>query len=154
MKLTPLGNKVKYIIADLDGTIALIDHRRHLVTGEKKYFDEFNAQCVNDIPNTPVIELLRLCAFYGYTTIICSGRDETYRQETIFWLKKNAVAYEKLFMRPKKNSDPDNELKRMWLHTKLPPTEEILFILDDRKKVVDMWREEGLTCLQVAPGNF
>ena len=28
------------------------------------------------------------------------------------------------------------------------------FILDDRNQVVDMWREMGLTCLQVAEGNF
>ena len=26
--------------------------------------------------------------------------------------------------------------------------------LDDRNKVVDMWREIGLTCFQVAPGGF
>ena len=27
-------------------------------------------------------------------------------------------------------------------------------VFDDRQKVVDMWREIGLTCMQVAPGNF
>jgi hypothetical protein len=26
--------------------------------------------------------------------------------------------------------------------------------VDDRQKVVDMWRAEGLTCFQVAPGDF
>ena len=32
--------------------------------------------------------------------------------------------------------------------------DEILFVLDDRSQVVKMWRELGLTCLQVADGNF
>ena len=27
-------------------------------------------------------------------------------------------------------------------------------IFDDRKKVVDMWRQEGLTCFEVEEGNF
>lgn len=154
MKITSKGDKIKYIICDLDGTIALIDHRRHLVTGEKKYFQKFNSLCIHDTPNIPVIELLKNMAFYGYVTIICSGRDETFRKDTVDWLKFNGVAYESLYMRPKNNSDPDNDLKRSWLYSKLPPKDQILFVLDDRQKVVDMWREEGLTCFQVAPGNF
>ena len=31
---------------------------------------------------------------------------------------------------------------------------EVVGVFDDRQKVVDMWREIGLTCMQVAPGNF
>ena len=30
----------------------------------------------------------------------------------------------------------------------------VLFILDDRNGVVEMWRSLGLKCLQVAEGNF
>jgi hypothetical protein len=31
---------------------------------------------------------------------------------------------------------------------------DVQFVLDDRDQVVEMWRAMGLTCLQVAPGNF
>ena len=31
---------------------------------------------------------------------------------------------------------------------------DVLMCVDDRQKVVDMWRSEGLTCFQVAPGDF
>ena len=31
---------------------------------------------------------------------------------------------------------------------------EIFCVFDDRQKVVDMWRDLGLTCFQVASGNF
>jgi len=31
---------------------------------------------------------------------------------------------------------------------------EVLFVLDDRNRVVDFWRSIGLICLQVAPGDF
>jgi hypothetical protein len=31
---------------------------------------------------------------------------------------------------------------------------DVQFVLDDRNQVVDMWRQLGLTCLQVGPGAF
>ena len=31
---------------------------------------------------------------------------------------------------------------------------KVLFVLDDRTKVVNMWRKIGLTCLQVDNGDF
>jgi hypothetical protein len=55
-------------------------------------------------------------------------------------------------MRAASDFTPDEELKRQWIEEyKL---EHILCIFDDRKKVVDMWRSLGLTCFQVAPGDF
>jgi hypothetical protein len=30
----------------------------------------------------------------------------------------------------------------------------VLCVLDDRNQVVDFWRAKGLTCFQVAPGDF
>jgi hypothetical protein len=41
------------------------------------------------------------------------------------------------------------------IHRKLiKPKYEVLFVLEDRNQAVNMWRQEGLTCLQVAPGDF
>jgi hypothetical protein len=60
-------------------------------------------------------------------------------------------------MRPdERRSDPDWEVKQDMLHEilKTLDKENILFTVDDRQKVVDMWRANGLTCLQVAEGNF
>jgi hypothetical protein len=31
---------------------------------------------------------------------------------------------------------------------------KVLFVVEDRNRVVEMWREEGLVCLQCAPGEF
>jgi hypothetical protein len=32
--------------------------------------------------------------------------------------------------------------------------DDVVAVFDDRDKVVNMWRENGLTCMQVAYGNF
>ena len=51
---------------------------------------------------------------------------------------------------------PDDKLKKGWLDDIFPGKDKdrILCVFDDRDKVVKMWRDSGLTCMQVAPGNF
>ena len=54
---------------------------------------------------------------------------------------------------------PDEKLKLQWFEETFVIPENIdetkvVAVFDDRQKVVDMWREIGLTCMQVAPGNF
>ena len=48
---------------------------------------------------------------------------------------------------------PDEILKKKMLDTFVDKN-DVLMTVDDRQKVVNMWRAEGLTCLQVAPGDF
>lgn len=50
----------------------------------------------------------------------------------------------------RKDSIVKEEIYREWIE----PFHEVLFCIDDRKQVVDMWRSIGLTCLQCAEGNF
>ena len=47
----------------------------------------------------------------------------------------------------------DNKIKQHWLDT-LVDKDDIFAVFDDRQQVVDMWRKNGLTCFQVADGNF
>ncbi len=62
-----------------------------------------------------------------------------------------------LFMRPDhQRYFNDWEVKERML-TDIQATRDkdnILFAVDDRQRVVDMWREKGITCLQCADGNF
>lgn len=143
------------VIFDLDGTLALIEHRRHLVEGKKKDWPAFFAGCVDDKPNLPVIEMLRLLEKSGHNIWIFSGRSAEVKNETLDWLSAYDISFDHIMMRPEGDYQPDVDLKRSWLNECFTnPTEEILCVFDDRDSVVAMWREEGLTCLQVAPGNF
>ena len=50
---------------------------------------------------------------------------------------------------------PDEKLKQHWLDDVFGEAkDQIVAVFDDRDKVVDMWRKNNLTCMQVAPGNF
>jgi hypothetical protein len=141
------------VIFDLDGTLSLVEHRTHLVRCEKPDWPAFFAACVDDDPNTPVIKTLDALFEQGREVWIVSGRSDEVRAETEAWLAEHRVPYDNLIMRRKGDHRPDHDLKKEWLDTVIPK-EAVLCVFDDRTSVVDMWRAEGLTCFQVAPGDF
>ena len=149
---------MKTVIFDLDGTLALIEKRRALAdkgNGKmnwKTFFAPENIQL--DEPNVPVIEMAKMIKAQGHSVVIFSGRDSISRAETIAWLNKFGVPFDVLKMRPEGTFTPDNVLKQNWLDQLFPDTDTILCVFDDRDKVVKMWRDNGLSCFQVAPGNF
>lgn len=142
----------KYVIFDLDGTLALIDHRRHLVMGKNKEWDKFYLACDNDKPNKVVITMANILRSKGFAIVIFSGRGEIAKEKTIKWISDNDIPCDELMMRPIRNNTPDQILKKQWLSKY--NKNDIFCIFDDRQKVVNMWRKEGFTCFQVADGNF
>ena len=148
----------KTVIFDLDGTLALIDERRALASKPdgkinwKTFFDPKNIQL--DKPNVPVIEMAKMLKAQGHSVVIFSGRDSISRKETIDWLNQFGVPFDVLKMRPQGSFTPDDKLKQDWLDQLFPDKNDVLCIFDDRDKVVKMWRDNGLSCFQVAPGNF
>ena len=152
---------MKTVIFDLDGTLALIDDRRKISTKPNGKIDWdifFNPKNIDlDKSNLPVIQVLKMFKQQGFRIVILSGRLKTTKDATKRWLVLNGVPFDVLKMRPDNNSfkfTPDDELKQWWLDTLFSDTSEIFAVFDDRQKVVDMWRRNGLTCFQVADGNF
>ena len=147
------------IIFDLDGTLALIDKRRDLSRKPNGKIDfkilHDPSNIYLDKPNLPVIRMAQLFAQDGFNIVIFSGRSDKTKFTTKSWLTHNRVPFHKLVMRPHKtmNFIPDEVLKKDMLD-KYADINDIFMVVDDRQKVVDMWRSLGLICLQVAEGNF
>ncbi len=150
------------IIFDLDGTLADIEHRRPLVDKTRRggpQWEEFFAECVRDEPVWPIIVLYRALHFSGVRIEIWSGRSETVRQQTEAWLLCHVFGEHRTFvsplrMRPAGDTTPDAELKELWLDRALARGDAIDLVIDDRRRVVDMWRRRGIVCLQCAEGNY
>lgn len=133
------------ILVDLDGTLALMDGRSpfewHRV-GE-------------DRPNLPVILTVRALAATGVAVVYLSGRDGSCRDATEAWLAAHVGVPGPLHMRASGDTRKDAIVKRELFHTHVESQHQVLFVIDDRRQVVEMWRDElGLTCFQVAPGEF
>ena len=149
----------KTVIFDLDGTLALIDTRRAIslkMNGKMdwdKFFDPQNIQL--DEPNTPVIKMAQMLKSQGFDIVIFSGRSDVTKQATLDWLDKNDVPFDFIQMRDNANHFlKDSKLKKIWLDRFFPNKDDIFAVFDDRNQVVDMWRKNGLTCFQVADGDF
>ena len=154
-------------IFDLDGTLALIQHRRHLVERERGRQDwkGFYAACVSDEPNEPVLRVMECLRRFADVWIF-SGRSDEVRLQTVEWLVKNTSFVtsdfdsafgdqDVLTMRQEGDYTADDVLKKQWLDGMLAGDKaRLVATFDDRDRVVAMWRAAGVTCFQVAPGEF
>ena len=148
----------KAVIVDLDGTLALVDERRELARkpNGKLNWDIFldPANITLDEPNKPIIELVQLLESVAYSVVIVSGRRHEMLRETILWLIKHIISYNALFMREPKDYRSDVIVKREIYDKCINGVWDIKWVLDDRKRVVDMWRNElNLTVLHVDEGD-
>ncbi len=139
------------VVVDLDGTLANIDHRLHFIKREKPDWDGFFKACVDDTPNDWCVELIEGMRCNAEVLIV-SARSRMVEKETKAWLGKvfnrPASAPESLVMlRAEGDNTPDVDLKKKWLNES-GFKDRILFVVDDRQRVVNMWRKEGLVCLQ------
>lgn len=147
--------KIKSIIVDLDGTLCDSDHRKHHVEKTPKDWDAFYGGMADDKIKRPILDLVICMARNGYKIIFLTGRPKQYETITKIWLRKNAIIDGCfLYMRAEGDFRPDHIVKEELYRKHIEPTSHVVFCVDDRKQVVDMWRRIGLTCLQCAEGNF
>lgn len=140
-----MQDKPRAWIVDIDGTLAL--------KGERGPFDWHRVG--EDTPNDPVVSIVRALVRDGHRMIYVSGRMEQCRTATIAWLNGCLIDAIHLHMRPDDDYRPDDVLKREIYEKEIRDRYEIVGVIDDRARVVRMWRDElGLTCIQVAPGEF
>ncbi|OFZ16472.1 MAG: hypothetical protein A2X86_22025 [Bdellovibrionales bacterium GWA2_49_15] len=142
------------IIVDIDGTLADIEHRVPHLTGEKKNWHEFNKNFDKDILNKWCAEIITAMQAQGVGVILLTGRGERYRAPTAEWLLAHGVKYDQLFMRKSKDRREDALIKKEIYLEHIQPSNEVLFVVEDRLNVVKMWRELGLVCLQCDWGDF
>lgn len=139
----------KWIIVDLDGTVADCTKRLHYVTHGARDWDSFFAEIIQDGVYRHVTDIIEVLSPY-YNICCCTGRPEKYRMATMEHLRRNNCHwYSCLKMRPDNDTRPDFVVKAEMLDQMVVDGWEIAGVFDDRQSVVDMWRSKGLTCFQV-----
>ena len=169
-------NMKNTVIFDLDGTLANIDVRRDKSLKPKGKLDwdilaSPTSVMDSDTPNKQVVKMAQLFHNDGFRIVIFSGRNDRSFHATRDWLKIHNVPFDLLVMRPDKFKDdswpvadgnpatfdmrfmPDEILKKKMLDT-FVDIDDVFLVVDDRDKVVKMWRALGLNTFQVAPGDF
>lgn len=146
-ELYTIPDAQKAIICDLDGTLALL--------GDRSPYD--TANCDKDRVNEPVSWVLFRAKESYYKILFTSGREDKFRPQTEAWLDRKGFDYLKpyeLFMRTTGDFRKDYVVKLELFNQHIRKNYAVQFVLDDRNQVVRMWRKLGLTCFQVAEGDF
>lgn len=152
---------------DLDGTLCDNTHRVHYVRSKPKNWPAFEAGILGD----SLIEKVGFFAaqFMGdpkVDVIITTARNEGQREACEQWLRMhNLDQYAKMYMRKQHIVNDKGKSVRDYRCDSIVK-KEILddivadwgqkpdLIFDDRDRVVKMWRENDVTCFQVANGDF
>lgn len=144
-------------IVDLDGTLADCNHRRHFVQDTlKPDWRSFYESMVTDSLNKPVADVVNaLWRTFRWKLIIVTGRPYTYSGHTTDWLDIHPLPPAlTLLMRREGDFRPDDIVKKEIYEEHIRPYYDIKLVIDDRDKVVKMWRSLGFTVFQCAEGNF
>lgn len=146
-----LKPRKKWVLCDIDGTIADTSARQHYVQGEVKDWKSFFAEMINDHVRISTLLLLENFRRDGYEIIFVSARPENYRDVTVKWLNALRLPYTTLMMRRENDKREDSVVKKEILDTYFNK-EDIYCVIDDRPRVIKMWRENGLQVIDVGNG--
>lgn len=137
------------ILVDMDATLCLN------TTGRPYYGEGAAEGMLNDIAVEGICNLVK--SLYEKRTIfIITGREGTPEiiEATKKWLDSNSIKVDGLFFRPVKDYSPGAECKKKIYKDNIKGKYNVEFVLDDNYKCVEMWREQGLVCLQPNEGKF
>lgn len=132
------------VLIDLDGTCAIM--------GDRSPYDDLSAHL--DTPNESVRVVALGLLRQRILPVYVSARQERSRDVTREWLEHHGFPNGPLIMRATGDQRKDWVVKNEIFDTKIAPRYNVLFCLDDRNVVVDMYRRKGLSVHQVNDGNF
>lgn len=133
------------VMCDIDGTLAL--------RGDRGAYDF--TRCEEDLLNVSVRGALRsFRGADGDVIVLLSGRGEEHRSQTEAWLRAHEVPYDELWMRAAGDHRRDDVVKAELFDRHVRHRFAVRVSLDDRDRVVAVWRRMGLPTWQVNYGNF
>lgn len=142
------------VIVDVDGTLAI--HHRSPYDYHLAYTDTVNsavALVVNSLPEDVAVLIVTGREFYFSRRK--DRRPPTHlRILTETWLRDNGIRFDRIIMRPHGDHRDDDIIKEELYRAHIEGLYDVEFVLDDRDRVVNMWRRIGLRCFQVQPGDF
>lgn len=142
-----------FVVFDLDGTLADCRHRLRFIQTAPVDWDSFYHDAVYDTPVDPLRYVYWGLWRQKIKIEIWTGRPERIRVLTRNWLDRYGLPHSRLRMRENDDHRPDYELKEDWLLS-LETWDRPTLVFEDRDRVVEMWRRNGVQCCQVAKGDY
>lgn len=139
------------VLFDFDGTLTDVSGFSHLIPD----WDAFHEAALNAPPSPRIVEFARKMTTVAKVVVI-TGKPRFYQPAVIEWLWEQDIEAETVLMRPNGSDMSDADLKIELMVREFGPDwkDRVLFAVEDRDKMVDGWRKEGVTCLQCAASLY
>ncbi len=153
------------IISDLDGTLfddrerkkkfgigqIEADGSKALIADET--WKEYHKGSIEDSPIEVTEIMLKGFLNKGHEIIFWTGRNEDYRLSTQAWLQGRELNHLYLYMRGSSDKTSAPILKKMWLSSLLNAGFEVLAVLENDPRIVEVCKELGINCYLINGGT-
>lgn len=144
--------KIKYVdeipdcvIFDIDGTLSN--------SVDRKIFDDENIHKDKIISAIKFLNAMCAewqCGVVQFSIILMSGRQDSCKDKTEEWLKNNNIKYDHLYMRTSSDYRKDTIVKKELYEKYIKDKYNVLFVVDDRPCVCQMWIDQGIFVFNVS----
>ena len=137
------------VLVDIDGTLSDSTNRR--------IFDD--SKVYEDRVIEPVADILRTYSnnnskHWSVKIFIMSGRQDSCKEQTEKWLVDSYIPFDDIYMRKAGDFRDDTVIKKELYEEHIKGKYRVLFVIDDRKKVVQQWVDMGLFVLDVSQDPY
>jgi predicted kinase len=139
----------QWVFVDVDGTLATTEDGHGGTT--RHQHDE--SRVIHDCCKELIAEWVR-ALYPHYNICIVSGRHDWCGDDTCDWLEMHGIPFDHILMRYSGDNRSDVIVKQEILNefAAVFTKESIAFVLDDRPRVVEMWRSNGIKVFPVRGG--
>lgn len=138
-------------VFDIDGVLADVSHRVHLLEGRPQDWDAFFAAAADDPPHPEGLELAGAAAAECELAYV-TGRPERCRAATDDWLRRHGLPPGSLRMRADGDHRPAR-LAKPQLLAELATGRVVAVVVDDDEQVCDAYEQAGWTVLRAGWGG-
>lgn len=140
------------VIIDIDNTLCLSNKRFELAkkpNGKTDWDIAHDTELIKqDKPNFPMIDLAKKYKREGVRVVILTGRPDSIKEITEWWLKKYDIPYDVLYMRNKKEhfikaADFKKGIYKIYID------DAVICAYDDEEEIIQMWNSLGIPAFKV-----
>jgi hypothetical protein len=138
------------ILVDCDHTLADSYWRDEMIGVAP--WDDYHSASVDDLPAPDFVPfILQVNNVPSYELIGITARPEKWRNLTMKWLARHGIRLDDLWMRKDGDFRSAGDIKLSLCEEKLGVDwrDRILLIIDDNDRVIEAFRGENITCLQI-----
>jgi hypothetical protein len=141
------------VVFDVDGVLSDAAGRQHFLEAPRRDWTAFFDACGDDPVVEEVARVLELLD-PALTVVLLTARPLRVQPQTLAWLRRYAIRWDLLVMRPAGRQLPSLEYKRQAIGRLRDQGLDLRLAFEDDRRNVDMFHAEGVPCVYIHSGYY